>query len=265
MSAPRFRRYVALGDSHTEGVGDGDDHTGVRGWADRLADHLAGVEPELTYANLAVRGRLAGQVRAEQLDAALALRPDLATVLAGVNDLLRGEFDADAVGAHLDAMFTALIAQGATVVTFTVPDITRVIPAARPLGGRIVALNRHLRAATRHGVVVADIASHGVVTDPRLWSTDRLHCSPLGHERIAAALAEALNVPGVDSSWSDPLQPPLPRRTALATVGGELRWATAFLAPWLGRRITGRSSGDGRSAKRPQLQPVRPALPFEAR
>ncbi|MFI6366316.1 SGNH/GDSL hydrolase family protein [Nocardia sp. NPDC050630] len=149
---------------------------GLRGWADRLAERIAAVNPELTYANLAVRGRLAGQVYAEQLDAALALQPDLATVLAGVNDLLRPGFDADVVSGHLDAMFSALTAQGATVATFTVPDITRIIPAARPLRGRVDALNQRIRtAAARHGVIVAETATHDVVTDPRLWSTDRLH------------------------------------------------------------------------------------------
>ena len=85
----KYLRYVALGDSQTEGVGDGDDIEGLRGWADRLAEHLAIDNPDLQYANLAVRGRRAGEVRSEQLGPALALRPDVATVVAGVNDLLR--------------------------------------------------------------------------------------------------------------------------------------------------------------------------------
>lgn len=93
MPSGDYVRYVALGDSQTEGVGDGDDTLGLRGWADRLAEQLTTVNPGLQYANLAVRGRVAGQVRAEQLEPALALRPDLATVVAGVNDLLRPRFD----------------------------------------------------------------------------------------------------------------------------------------------------------------------------
>src|SRR5262245_61561497 len=113
MPDGEYLRYVALGDSQTEGLGDGDDSTGLRGWADRLAERLAAGNPGFQYANLAVRGRLAGQVHAEQLAPALALRPDLATVVAGVNDLLRRRFDADEVGGHLEAMFAALTAQGA--------------------------------------------------------------------------------------------------------------------------------------------------------
>ncbi|HWK27230.1 MAG TPA: SGNH/GDSL hydrolase family protein, partial [Solirubrobacter sp.] len=65
-----YRRFVALGDSTTEGLMDPlPDGSGFRGWADRLAELLALREPDLRYANLAVRGKLAWQVRADQLDA----------------------------------------------------------------------------------------------------------------------------------------------------------------------------------------------------
>lgn len=253
-SAPVFARYVALGDSQSEGVGDGDDRTGVIGLADRLAASMARANPSLLYANLAVRGKLASQIRHDQLDAAVALRPDVATVIAGMNDLLRPGFDADVVGRHLEAMFEALTAHGATVATLTFPDITRITPLARPIAARTVALNAVIRdAAARHGVVVAETCDHAVVTDPRLWSPDRLHASPLGHQRIADALAQALHLPGSDDSWTTPLSPPLPQQHPAAQVGTELRWLATFLGPWLLRRLTGRSSGDGRVAKRPQL------------
>ncbi|WP_262702917.1 MULTISPECIES: SGNH/GDSL hydrolase family protein [Streptomyces] len=256
-----YSRYVALGDSQTEGLGDGDDVTGLRGFADRLAEHLAHANPGLSYANLAVRGRLAAQVHAEQLAPALALRPDLATVVAGVNDLLRPRFDADRTAHHLEAMFAALTAQGAHVATLTFPDPARISPLARPLTRRVTALNERVReAARRHGVTVAETGHHAVVTDPRLWSLDRLHASSLGHERIAAALAHTLNLPGTDDTWSHPLPPPAtPAPTGWRAATGELRWTAAFLGPWLGRRLRGRSSGDGRTAKRPRLGPVRAA------
>ncbi|MFC0601277.1 SGNH/GDSL hydrolase family protein [Streptomyces palmae] len=259
MPDQSYLRYVALGDSQTEGLGDGDDATGLRGFADRLAEHLAPHSPGLRYANLAVRGRLAGQVRAEQLAPALKLKPDLVTVVAGVNDLLRPGFDADEVAGHLEAMFAALTAQGARVATLTFPDPGRMTPIARPISGRAIALNHRIRqAARRHGVALADTSHHPVVVDPRLWSPDRLHASPLGHQRIAAALAHALALPGSDDSWTRPLPPPgRPFPTGWRAAAGELRWAAGFLGPWLGRRLRGRSSGDGRTAKRPELLPVR--------
>ncbi|MFJ3308836.1 SGNH/GDSL hydrolase family protein [Streptomyces sp. NPDC086549] len=256
MSVGGYLRYVALGDSQTEGVGDGDDGGGLRGWADRLAERIASDSPDLRYANLAVRGRLAGQVRAEQLAPALAMRPDLATVVAGVNDLLRPRFDADEVGGHLEEMFAALAGQGTRVATLTFPDVSRITPLARPIAPRVFALNDRIReAARRHGVVVAETSGHPVVTDPRLWSPDRLHASPLGHARIAAAVAHALELPGSDDSWTRPL-PGSHAPSGLRAAGAELRWAGSFLGPWLVRRIRGRSSGDGRGAKRPTLLPA---------
>ncbi|WP_328967162.1 SGNH/GDSL hydrolase family protein [Streptomyces sp. NBC_00239] len=261
-SEPRLQRYVALGDSQTEGLGDGDDATGLRGWADRLAEDLAGHHPGLTYANLAVRGRLAGQVRAEQLAPALALRPDLATVVAGMNDLMRPRFDADEVAGHLEAMFAALTDRGVRVATVTFPDPGYITALARPLGSRVTALNERIRAAAgRHRVVVADTHGYPVVTDPRLWSPDRLHDGPIGHQRIAEAVAQALGLPGSGDAWTRPLPPPAtPFPTGVRAAAGELRWAGAFLGPWLGRRLLGRSSGTGRTAKRPALLPVLPAV-----
>ncbi|MEV6059921.1 SGNH/GDSL hydrolase family protein [Nocardia asteroides] len=248
---------MALGDSQTEGVGDGDDIAGVRGLADRLAEMLAAANPDVEYANLAVRGKLAAQVREEQLDAARAMRPDIATVIAGVNDVLRPRFDVEEVGRHLDAMFASLTVDGATVVTVTFPDLSRLVPIARLVAGRIDVLNERIRqSAARYGVLVAETGEHSVVTDPRLWTPDRLHASPLGHQRIAEALAHALQLPGSSDSWTMPIEPPLGRRSVLAGAGTELRWLGTFLAPWLRRRLAGRSSADGRTAKRPHLAAV---------
>lgn len=251
---PAFARYVALGDSQTEGLCDGDDP--YRGWADRLATQLATVNPELRYANLAIRGRLAGQVRAEQLAPALALKPDFATVVAGMNDLLRPKFDAGRVAAELESMFAALTEAGATVATMTYPNIARIVPITRPLLPRVLVLNERIAdAAERHGVLLFDTFQHPVTTDQRLWHTDRLHANPLGHERIAAGMAQTLGLPGSDATWSEPL-PATTRPGRLRVVAAEVGWLVTFLGPWLGRRLRGRSSGDGRSAKRPELTPL---------
>ncbi|MET8001646.1 SGNH/GDSL hydrolase family protein [Nonomuraea glycinis] len=251
-----YSRYVALGDSQTEGLGDGDEIRGYRGLADRLAEHLAAASPELHYANLSVRGRLASQVLAEQLAPALRLRPDLATVIAGMNDLIRPGFDAGAVAASLEEMFAALTGAGAHVLTVTFPDIGKIAPLARPLLPRVLALNEHIRqAAARHDVTVVDTFPHAFATDARMWSSDRLHASPLGHARIAAAFAHALGLPGSDDTWQAPLDP-VPPPGRLRATGTEVRWIAGFAGPWVYRRIRGRSSGDGRIAKRPDLGPV---------
>ncbi|MER5424028.1 SGNH/GDSL hydrolase family protein [Streptosporangium roseum] len=255
-AARTFTRYVALGDSQTEGLGDGDEIRGYRGLADRFAEHLATAGSDVHYANLSVRGRLAAQVHAEQLAPALRLRPDLATVIAGMNDLIRPSFDAAAVAASLEEMFAALTASGTHVLTVTFPDIAKIAPLARPLLPRVLALNERIReAAARNDVTVIDTFPLAFATDARMWSVDRLHASPLGHARIAAAFAHALGLPGSDDTWSAPLAPVAPRGR-LRNAGTEVRWVAGFAGPWIYRRMRGRSSGDGRSAKRPDLTPV---------
>jgi lysophospholipase L1-like esterase len=248
-----YLRYVAVGDSQTEGLNDGDEISGYRGWADRLAERLAAAEPGLCYANLAVRGRLAGQIRAGQLDAALALKPDLASVMAGMNDLVRPGFDPAATAAELDAMFAAFTAAGARVLTFTFPDVAKIAPLARHLRPRLLEFNERIReTAARHDVLVVDTFGYPIAVDPRLWSADRIHATPLGHARMAAAAADVLGLPGSDGSWAEPL-PPLPPTPPWRRAVRELAWVYAFLGPWVVRRLRGRSSGDGRTAKRPDL------------
>jgi lysophospholipase L1-like esterase len=248
-------RYVALGDSQTEGLLDPDGRGGFRGWADRFAQHVSTRDPHLQYANLAVRGLRVGQICETQLAAALALEPDLATVMGGLNDVLHPSFDLDEVLGDLDTMCSALRIAGATVLTNTFPDIAQIAPLFARLGGRIGALNDGIRAlAADQGALVVDFARHGAGTDARIWSPDRIHANAIGHSLIAAAFADTFGLPGF-ANWADPLPHPV-AAGALRRTAVEARWLGAVVAPWVGRRLRGRSSGDGRSAKRPGLRPV---------
>lgn len=252
----RFERYVALGDSSTEGLDDPDGAGGFRGWANRLAEHVAAAHGALLYANLGVRGRRTRQILDEQLAPALAMRPDLATVFAGTNDVVARHCDVEGVARDVEAMLGALVAAGATVLTFTLPDLTPVLPLARRIAPRVAALNERLQgAAAATGAILVDFAAHPVCSDPRLWSEDRLHANAAGHARIAAGLAHALDLPGYDAAWTQPLPLALrpPRRARLVA---ELVWMRRHLLPWIWRHARGRSSGDGRSCKRPELGPV---------
>jgi len=178
-----------------------------------------------------------------------------------MNDLIRPGFDAAEVAGVLEEMFAALTASGARVATVTFPDIGKIAPPAKRLLPRVLAFNAHIReAAARHGVIVFDSFPYEFATDSRIWSSDRLHASPLGHARIAAGIAHALDLPGSDETWAIPL-PPLAPRTFVQKAAIETRWLGGFLLPWIHRRLTGRSSGDGRSAKRPDLTPF--VLPAE--
>lgn len=253
-----FARYVALGDSQTEGLNDPDGLGGFRGWADRFADCVALTSPQLHYANLAVRGLLVAQIRQTQLAPALALRPDLATVMGGLNDMLRPSTDLRAVLTDLDAMLAALVGAGATTLTCTFPDIAEIAPLFRRLAPRLRSYNAGIReVAQARGALLVDFAARGTGSDPRLWSPDRIHANPVGHSLIAAAFAHALGLPGCDERWAHPL-PPGARRSSVGRTGTELRWVGGTVVPWAVRRARGRSSGDGRVAKRPDLTPVRP-------
>lgn len=254
-----FERYVAIGDSSTEGLEDPDGTGGYRGWANRLAERIAATQGSLLYANLGIRGRRTRQIRDDQLERACAMRPDLATVFSGTNDVVARRFDVEAVAADVEHLQRALIAAGATVLTFTLPDLTPVMPMARLIGDRVRGLNARLRAvAARTGARLVDFAALPVASDPRLWSDDRLHANSVGHERIAAALAHALGLPGADGSWAEPL-PAIPRPTSRERLAAELAWTRHHLLPWFWRHFNGRSSGDGRAPKRPELRPVYPA------
>ena len=258
MTAPRsFARYVAIGDSSTEGLDDPDGHGGYRGWANRLAAHVAAAQSgPLLYANLAVRGRTTKEVRKEQLAPALAMHPDLVTVFSGVNDLARRHCDVKAVAREMARMFAAFTETGATVLTITMPDLSDVAPVARLVRERLVSLNDKVReACVATGAQCVDLARVPVTSDLRLWSGDRLHANSEGHRRIAAALAQALGLAGHDGAWADPL-PPEPAPSIVARLSDELRWTGEHLVPWLWRHARGISSGDGRSAKRPTLETV---------
>ncbi len=252
-----FSRYVALGDSSTEGLDDPDGNGGYRGWADRLAEHVASTNPDLTYANLAVRGRSAGEISATQLAPALALRPDLATVVAGMNDLLRTNWSATRVAGHVGDMVRSLTAIGTTVITFTIPDVSRRMKLGRALSVRTRDLNLAIRdEADRAGALLLDLASFELAHDPRMWAVDRLHGTPEGHRRIAAQLGFMLGIPDVEPGLSHPPEPMTPRRLR-DELAIDLAWIARFVAPWAWRRLRGRTTGDGVSAKRPALAPVR--------
>jgi len=249
---------VAIGDSSTEGLCDPDGRGGYRGWADRLAQKLADLAGGIEYANLAVRGRSTREVRDEQLEPALAMRPDLATLFCGTNDVLARRFDGAAFEADLLHMQSALRAQGAEVVGFTLPDLTPLIPMARRIAPRIAQMNAALFAvSTRTGAHVVDFAALPMAVDPRLWNDDRIHANAAGHARIAEAIAQTLQLPGASDGWREPL-PPLPARHTLAHAAHEARWWLQHALPWAIAPFASFLPRARRSPKRPRLARLPP-------
>lgn len=249
-----WRRYVALGDSFTEGVGDPEPSLpgGMRGWADRVAEVLSQGVPDFAYANLAVRGKLIDQIIAEQLDAALALKPDLVSISAGGNDVIRPGTDPDAIALRFDDAVARLAASGATVVIFTGVDVG-FSPVFRRLRGKVAVYNENVRAiADSHDAVVADMWALKEVQDPRFWSNDRLHLNALGHHEVARMVLRSLNV---DAGLRPHAPGPLPLTSWRQARAEDLVWAREHLVPWVLRRIRHVSSGDHMTAKRPEPAP----------
>lgn len=251
-----WSRYVVIGDSFAEGIGDPEplSQGGYRGWSDRVAEVLAETSEDFAYANLAIRGRLLQQIMDEQIDPALALRPDLVIMSGGGNDIIRPNTDVDAVSRMLEEAVTRLRADGATVVIFNGPDIgmTPVLGRAR---GKVAIYNENIRAISRrHDVIVADMWSLTELQDPRMWAPDRLHFSPVGHHTIAKMVLDSI---GLENDLEPYSPEPMPRRTWRQARTEDMGWAREYLVPWVVRRIRHQSSGDGLSAKRPVAEWIR--------
>lgn len=245
-----WSRYVAIGDSFTEGIGDPEPHVpgGHRGWADRVAEVLADQTDDFAYANLAIRGRLLQQIADEQIDPALELRPDLISISAGGNDIIRPGTDPDEVASRFDAAIGRLRRDGATIVMFNGPDIG-MTPVLGRMRGKVAIYNENLRSvAATHDAIVVDMWALKQLRDPQMWDRDRLHFSPLGHHTIAIAMLEAL---GVDHGLEPRHPEPVPARSWRAARVNDIGWAREYLVPWVVRRIRHQSSGDLITAKRP--------------
>lgn len=247
-----WSRYVAIGDSFTEGIGDPEPQSpgGHRGWADRAADVLAERTDDFAYANLAIRGRLLQQIADEQVDAALALRPDLISISGGGNDIIRPGTDPDKVAELFDETIGRLRSNGATVVMFNGPDIG-MTPVLRRMRGKVAIYNENLRyVAAKHDAIVADMWSLRQLQDPQMWAPDRLHFSPLGHHTIAIAVLDAL---GIDHDLEPQHPEPLSAGSWRSARVDDIGWAREYLVPWVVRRIRHQSSGDTVRPKRPTL------------
>ncbi len=251
--------FVALGDSFTEGLDDPRaDQEGYRGWADRFAEMLAGHRAGMRYANLAVRGKLLREVAEEQVPQAIAMAPDLVSLAAGGNDMLRPRADPDALAEAFDEVVRTLLMAGCPVLMFTGFDPR--FPVLRLIRGKVAAFNMHLRAiADRHQCYVVDLWSMHVLRDSRAWSADRLHLTPDAHRRVALRACEVIGAP-VTADWREPWPSAegvvsSQAQAWLAARRMDLRWARVHAAPWVARRVRGVSSGDGVNPKRPEMLP----------
>jgi lysophospholipase L1-like esterase len=245
-------RFAALGDSITVGMGDPAPAGGWRGWAALLAGTLP--QPELH--NLATLGALAADVERTQLPAATALRPDVASVVVGINDTLRGDFDPERTGVSVGRTVAALRAAGAEVLTMRLPDPGQMfgLPGAlaRPLARRMRAVNAVVdEVARRHGTLHLDAARDPATYERRYWSVDRLHpneraiaSSPAAFTRCWPRRSSRSSAPDPTPSRPARRRPGWPRwagwrpRARRGWSGGPATWCR----PWWGWRCANGSA-----------------------
>lgn len=266
-----WSRYIAIGDSFTEGLWDSpttsmpapqeDERLG--GWADRLATVLsarriaAGQDP-IEYANFAIRGRLSGQILREQLPVALAYQPDLVSLIAGPNDIMRPKVDVDAMSVAMENAVINIRATGADVLLATGVDVAR-SPLVSLTRNRVALYNANLWSiARRHGAFMMDLWGMKSTQDWRMWSEDRIHPNSEGHRRITQGALVGLGLAVDDPSWDVPLDE-LPAQHWRERTAEDAQWAKEYLYPWATRRLRKKSSGDLRHPKDNQPQVWGPA------
>lgn len=252
----KINKFVAIGDSFTEGVGDfvPGFPNGVRGWADMVAAALAKHNPNFQYANLAVRGYLLEQIIAQQVPQVLEMQPDLVSFCAGGNNLIRPKVEVDKLVSKIETVLDKFLANQIKVLVWTAADAPKQ-PIFRHLRGRFALFNELLRemlATKKSGIILIDYWRMREYSNPNLWDEDRLHLSTLGHEVMAKAVLTALGQPPDENINI----PPAPVLSSTAVRKENLRWYKEFLFPWVKRRIEGTSSGDDIKPKYPVLAPV---------
>lgn len=230
-----YLRMAALGDSATFGIGD-PVPGGWRGWSRLLADAL-GTSYDVSFCNAAVSGATAAGVRADQVADAVAHRPDLASLVVGLNDTMRSTWDPARLREDLMTCAEALHRTGAVVLTVRFHDHAAVLPLPgvlrRPMAARIGAVNEvYDEIHSRFGGLRLDLGAMAEVHAREFWSVDRLHPSERGHRALARGFGELLVEAGLEFALPD-LEPsggipPSWRR--------DLAWVAAAGAPWVGRR-----------------------------
>ncbi|WP_407563261.1 SGNH/GDSL hydrolase family protein [Streptomyces sp. 184] len=248
-----YTSFVAVGDSFTEGMSDLQPDGTYRGWADLLAARLAATQPGFRYANLAVRGKLIRQILDEQVDRAAAMEADVITLVGGLNDAIRPRCDMGRVCGVLEEAVARLAPNCKQLVLMRSPGRNgSVMERVRP---RMEQLFAHVDdLAARHGALVVDLYGARVLSDVRMWDDDRLHLTPEGHRRVCEAVWQVLGGAPEDD-WMGALPPTAAHPPWFTRRTADIRFARTHLLPWVHRRLTGRSSGDGRAPKRPELLP----------
>ncbi|MEC0093493.1 SGNH/GDSL hydrolase family protein [Paenibacillus macquariensis] len=191
-----WKHFVALGDSFTEGIGDTVEGAELKSWVDRFA-HLH--TPELQYTNLAKRGLVTHEVRLKQLEQALALQPDLVSLIAGANDILKGRWNRDEYKTDMELMINRLHKSGADIIIANLPDFTVRLPLPveqqHVVKAQLIEANEIIQSlSNEYKLYHIDCWNHPMAKDNTLWSKDLIHPNSRGYRVIAETIFNHVSV-----------------------------------------------------------------------
>jgi lysophospholipase L1-like esterase len=185
MSAPL--RFVILGDSAAAGIGDSDEFGNNFGWGYYLARCI---QSPLVYANVSRPGAQSQEVRDVQLKHALDLKPDLAAVIVGGNDVLRNGFSPQRFHQNLREIVSQLTAQNSTVLLLELHDPNKILKLPKTLAAildrRITMVNALTQAvAAEFSTKLLKTREIADIYAKDMWHVDRMHPSKKGHQHLA--------------------------------------------------------------------------------
>lgn len=181
-----WKHFVAMGDSFTEGIGDEVDGVALQSWVVSFAELH---ETELKYTNLAKRGLISKEIREQQLEEALALQPDLVSLIAGANDILKGRFNRDEYEKDMAFMIDALSKSGASIIIGNLPDFTVRLPLPEgkkeAVKAQLVETNEIIRSLSdKYKCYFIDFWDQSLSQDSSFWSQDLVHPNSRGYKEI---------------------------------------------------------------------------------
>ncbi|PFM26608.1 lipase [Bacillus cereus] len=191
-----WKRFVAIGDSFTEGIGDEVERITLKSWVDHFVQLCVN---DIEYANFAKRGLVTKEIRSQQLEKALAFKPDLVSLIAGANDVLKGRWNLQTYKNDMEFMIDKLSKTGADIMIANLPDFTVRLPLAsekkQVIKEQLLEANEVIFSLSReYKLHHVDFWNHHVVNDNTLWSTDFIHPNSKGYVKVAELIFNSLPV-----------------------------------------------------------------------
>lgn len=188
-----YRCFVAIGDSLTEGYGDEIDGMIKTPWPIGVGKIL-GIE---TVHNLGISGYRSDQVYEFQFHKALALKPDIVSIMVGGNDLFQYKWNKKKYSNILKEMIEEFTKSGATVITGNLPDFTYMykLPLYKKLAAKylIKQENKVLdKLAKEYNTIHIVFYNHPLQLDKSNWSKDCIHPNSKGYDKIATEISNTI-------------------------------------------------------------------------